>query len=172
MRTTLNHLLAVATRLVAAIILVSVAACQSPPPAPVPAGFSPEQQQVLRSWGFQEGDDAWTLQSLGTLLFEVDSDKLLPELRTKVDTMGRSLSSVGIERLRVEGHTDDQGAQAYNQELSERRARAVAQVLIDAGFASEQVLSEGFGFSRPLQKDSSEASRKENRRVAIVVPVP
>ena len=163
--------------LVALFLALFLAACQTPPAAPAPVAapstwLTPEQQDVLRGLGFTEDDAGWTLITPGRLLFAVDSDVLMPALHTKVDAVARSLHKVGIDRFRVEGHTDDQGAAAYNQALSLRRANAVAQVLVEAGIAPTQVSTVGYGFSRPLQQGSSAAARTENRRVAIVVPVP
>lgn len=161
----------------AALVLALLAACQTPPapaaaPPPAATGLSQEQQDVLRSLGFTEDDAGWTLITPGRLLFATDSDALRPELHAKVDAVARSLHQVGIDRFRVEGHTDNQGAAAYNDALSLRRANAVAQVMIDAGIPAAQVVAVGYGFSRPLKKNDSDAARSENRRVAIVVPVP
>ncbi|MGP1628956.1 MAG: OmpA family protein [Giesbergeria sp.] len=130
-----------------------------------------QQQGVLRDLGFQLDDDGWTLTSSGPLLFALDSDVVTPALRLDLERVGRALSKVGIERLRVEGHTDAQGSEKYNDQLSLRRANAVAEVLIGAGIAPEGLQVKGYGFSRPIIKNASGAQRQENRRVAIVVPL-
>ncbi|MNH45695.1 Outer membrane porin F precursor [compost metagenome] len=72
----------------------------------------------------------------------------------------------------MEGHTDDLGADAYNERLSLRRAHAVAQVLAEAGIPQANIAVHGYGSSRPLSYSDIQARRKENRRVAIIVPVP
>ena len=161
----------------AALVLALLAACQTAPapaaaPPPTPIGLTQEQQDVLRGLGFSEDDAGWTLITPSRLLFATDSDALRPELHAKVDAVARSLHQVGIDRFRVEGHADDQGAAAYNDALSLRRANAVAKVMIDAGIPAMQVATVGYGFSRPLKKNDTDAARIENRRVAIVVPVP
>ena len=173
MQRTVKGLRAAARWGAACAVLALATACQAPPAAPVKqAGLSQQQQDVLRELGFHSSDQGWELPSSGRILFEVGSDVLQPSLRANVVRMGRALNSVGIDHVRVEGHTDNQGAETYNAELSVRRARAVAQVMVDAGMPSQSVVVKGFGYSLPLMKGTSEADRQENRRVAIVVPVP
>lgn len=74
-----------------------------------------------------------------------------------------------IERVRVEGHTDDVGSEAANLELSAARAAAVRSWLVEWGIASERLDSRGHGEARPLRFDQSEAARAINRRVELVV---
>lgn len=149
--------------------LALVAACQTPPPAPQ-TGLSQQQVQVLRDQGFQEGDAGWTLEMAGRILFETDSDVVPAALRERVQRTGKALHGAGIDRLRVEGHTDRMGTAQYNEELSLRRARAVADLLVAAGMLPGNVEVQGFGFDRPLVQNGSHADHQENRRVAIVVP--
>lgn len=153
--------------------VLAVAACQSPPPSPpaVVASLSQQQEKVLREYGFEQTDEGWELQMSGRLLFDFNSDKLAANQRESVERMGRSLAGVGIVRLRVEGHTDDVGGDAYNERLSLRRAEVVAQALIDAGLPKGNLTVRGYGSSRPLASSSSDANRRENRRVAVIVPV-
>ena len=67
------------------------------------------------------------------------------------------------------GHTDSMGTQAYNQQLSEKRARAVADYLSNKGIPNEKIFTEGRGGSQPIASNSSEAGRAMNRRVDIEV---
>jgi outer membrane protein OmpA-like peptidoglycan-associated protein len=69
----------------------------------------------------------------------------------------------------VEGHTDSQGAVAYNNELSQRRAQTVRDYLVSRGIASDRVASEGFGSSRSVADNTSPEGRANNRRVEIVI---
>jgi OmpA-OmpF porin, OOP family len=73
-------------------------------------------------------------------------------------------------RARIaEGHTDSQGDDAYNQELSERRAGAVRQYLIETyGIAADRLEAEGFGESRPVADNETPEGRQQNRRVELV----
>ena len=113
-----------------------LAACQSLPQAPTSAPQaqqSDRRTQVLREYGFEQTDEGWELQMSGKLLFDFDSDALQGQHRASVLKMGRALVEVGVQTLRVEGHTDDQGSDTYNERLSLRRAQAVAQALAEAG---------------------------------------
>ena len=67
--------------------------------------------------------------------------------------------------LKVAGHTCSRGTDAYNQQLSQRRAQAVADYLAKQGVAPGRIRPVGYGESRPLVENSSEANRKLNRRV-------
>ena len=72
-------------------------------------------------------------------------------------------------RIRIGGHTDDVGTETDNQRLSEARARAVRDYLVDAGVAPERLEYRGYGESRPLQPGNSEAARALNRRTTVEV---
>ena len=109
----------------ATALALMLAACQTPQPK----GLTPHQQQVLRAQGFEPAEQGWELQMPGKLLFEFDSSVLGESARTKVTELARALMKEGIDRLRVEGYTDDRGSDAYNLRLSLRRAQAVADVL-------------------------------------------
>ena len=154
---------------------LALAGCQGTPgvaPAPAPAArpWSERQLEVLREYGFEQTDEGWELQMAGKLLFDLNSDRIDPGHRATVERMGRALAGVGIDRLRVEGHTDDLGSDAYNDRLSLRRAQTVAQVLGDAGIPLDRITVRGFGRSRPLV--SGRGGQRENRRVAIIIPAP
>lgn len=70
----------------------------------------------------------------------------------------------------VEGHTDSQGADAYNEKLSQQRAEAVKQVLVTKfGIAADRVTAKGFGESKPVADNATAAGREENRRVVGAV---
>lgn len=153
------------TGLLAAAVVV--AGCQSAPVAPPEAGLTP-QQQVLRSQGFVQSDQGWELQMPGKLLFEFDSADLGAGARTRILELGRALSEAGVDRLRIEGHTDDRGSDGYNLRLSQRRAEAVAQLLAEAGMARDRLEIRGLGRSKPVVPGQA----AENRRVAIIVPLP
>ena len=155
-----------------------LAACQSLPQAPTSAPQAQQSDrriQVLREYGFEQTDEGWELQMSGKLLFDFDSDALQGQRRASVLKMGRAPVEVGVQTLRVEGHTDDQGSDTYNERLSLRRAQAVAQALAEAlaeaGIERGHISVRGYGRSRPLVTSGPEGARKENRRVAIIVPV-
>ncbi|WP_375768270.1 OmpA family protein [Archangium gephyra] len=70
-----------------------------------------------------------------------------------------------VERVRVEGHTDDRGDDAFNMDLSRRRATNVRAFLIAEGIAPERLVSEGYGETSPMDTNTTEAGRENNRRV-------
>jgi OOP family OmpA-OmpF porin len=89
----------------------------------------------------------------------------LPEVKKVADFLNAHPGSTAV----VEGHTDSRGSDVYNQKLSERRAKAVRDTLVsDFGVSSEKVSSVGYGESRPIATNDTEAGRAENRRVVGV----
>lgn len=150
-----------------------LAGCQTPPPAPASAprsGLSEAQVAVLKQQGFVQTDDGWELSFADKLLFEVDDFHLNAGSRVAVEKIGRALLSVGITQLRVDGHTDNTGSDAYNRKLSLQRADAVADALANIGIARQNISTFGMGKSRPVADNQTAAGRSENRRVAIIVP--
>jgi outer membrane protein OmpA-like peptidoglycan-associated protein len=86
-----------------------------------------------------------------------------------VERIAKSLLGVGIERVRVDGHTDASGKEAYNEQLSLRRAKSVGSVLAAAGMKQENIQLRGLGSSQPVASNNTATGRTENRRVSIVV---
>jgi OmpA-OmpF porin, OOP family len=70
-----------------------------------------------------------------------------------------------IKRVRVEGHTDNKGAAAYNEKLSQQRADSVIKWLSSHGIAAERLVAKGMGLTTPLVANDTEANRALNRRV-------
>lgn len=71
-------------------------------------------------------------------------------------------------KLRVEGHTDNQGAAAANQALSETRAQAVVAWLTGRGVSASRLTTAGLGQTRPVADNATDAGRAKNRRVELV----
>jgi outer membrane protein OmpA-like peptidoglycan-associated protein len=69
----------------------------------------------------------------------------------------------------IEGHTDSVGTDAYNQDLSERRAMAVKTALIRANVDPARINTYGYGETRPIAGNNTDAGRLKNRRVEIVI---
>lgn len=76
-----------------------------------------------------------------------------------------------VQRVRVEGHTDDVGNDAGNQKLSQRRAESVMKALIKLGVAADRLEATGYGEARPVTPNADEASREKNRRVEFTILV-
>jgi outer membrane protein OmpA-like peptidoglycan-associated protein len=103
------------------------------------------------------------------LLFDFDSDVLRAESKRNLDNLASSLSSFGDSKLLLVGHTDNQGADTYNLDLSRRRADAVARYLESKGVSSARVEIAGRGESEPIATNDTDAGRQQNRRVEIAV---
>ncbi|HZS56966.1 MAG TPA: OmpA family protein [Bryobacteraceae bacterium] len=104
-----------------------------------------------------------------TFKFDFDSAELKPRNRELLSRVaGILLASKGFG-LSVFGYTDDVGTKEYNQKLSERRADAVRNYLVQAGIDASLVTAKGFGKTNPRVKDDSDQARAINRRVEIAV---
>ncbi|MFU8899161.1 MAG: OmpA family protein [Roseinatronobacter sp.] len=88
-----------------------------------------------------------------------------PALRSVADSLRRHPNST----VRVIGHTDNVGTAAYNTQLSQDRALAVARELISGGVSGQRITVSGRGFREPVAPNTSAAGRAENRRVEIVI---
>ncbi len=139
--------------------------CQS---APVPKA---QKVAALKNIGFVPGNEGWEL-SLGVkLLFDPDVDTVSESGRAALDEVARTLAKVGIDRLRVEGHTDNVGSSKHNLALSLRRAESVAQQLVKAGWRDAAIERVGFGFDKPVADNNTGDGRTQNRRVVVTVRV-
>jgi outer membrane protein OmpA-like peptidoglycan-associated protein len=103
------------------------------------------------------------------LKFEFDKAELRPEDRELLSRVAGILLTSKDYTVSVNGHTDDVGTEEYNQKLSERRARAVRDYLVEAGLPPEILTVEGHGKTLPLVEGASEEARAKNRRVELGV---
>jgi len=104
--------------------------------------------------------------------FDVGSYTLKPQFRDTLDRVAESMIKYPNSLIDVYGHTDSTGSEAYNQTLSENRARTVANYLAARGVSSARMRSQGFGETMPIADNATEAGRSKNRRVEIkIVPI-
>ena len=101
--------------------------------------------------------------------FDFDKADLKPRNRELLSKIAGILLTSKGHHIFVYGHTDDVGTQAYNQELSERRARAVRDYLAASFIDPDIITAEGFGKSSPLVEGTSTEARSRNRRVEIAI---
>lgn len=134
-----------------------------------PKGLSPAQISVLKKEGFKPTDEGWEFGLSDKVLFETDAAVVKDASRQTIERIGRDLLGVGIDTIRLDGHTDNSGAEEYNRQLSLRRARAVADVLIGIGMPAANVQVRGLGATQPVADNRSAEGRAENRRVAMVI---
>jgi outer membrane protein OmpA-like peptidoglycan-associated protein len=104
--------------------------------------------------------------------FDTDSTVIKPGFRDTLDTLAASLNKYPNSLIDVYGHTDSTGSDAYNQTLSENRARVVADYLVSRGVNQARIRSTGFGKTQPVASNDTPEGRAANRRVEIkIVPV-
>lgn len=159
---TLSRRLAILTCLIGVGVL---AGCQT---APV-HGLTAAQIAALKSEGFVQTDEGWEFGLSDTVLFDTDKFVVRDAARQTVARIGQTLVKVGLSEVRVYGYTDSVGSDTYNEQLSARRADAVAGVLVDAGMQRSGIQTVGAGKRNPVADNSTAAGRAQNRRVAIVI---
>ncbi len=106
----------------------------------------------------------------GSVLFTSGQAILLPSAQAKLSEVAAALSKQDPQsKIVVEGHTDSQGPDAFNRDLSQRRAENVRDYLVSHGIAPERVMARGFGPDRPVADNASPEGRADNRRVEFVI---
>jgi outer membrane protein OmpA-like peptidoglycan-associated protein len=103
------------------------------------------------------------------ILFAVDSAVVRPGLQSDLRVLARNLQDYPDSTVDVLGHTDNTGSAAYNQDLSARRASAVAALITSNGVAPYRVRSWGRGENEPVATNLSEEGKAQNRRVEIII---
>lgn len=107
--------------------------------------------------------------NLRNVFFQTDSATLMAESTFQLDALKRLMSEYPNMRIEIRGYTDNLGDDAYNLELSSRRAEAVTLWLISAGINKERLVYKGFGETNPIETNESEAGRARNRRVTFFI---
>ena len=107
--------------------------------------------------------------TLGDVLFAFNKAELTPQAAPRLDKLAGFLRQFPDRRLLIEGYTDSVGGDAYNQELSQRRALAVRDALAQRGVDAGRVTVAGYGKAFPVADNGSPEGRAMNRRVEIVI---
>lgn len=107
--------------------------------------------------------------NMSDVLFDTGKYTLKPGAREKLAKISGIVLAHPSLKLDVEGHTDSVGGDAYNQTLSEQRAKAVQDYLVAQGLNSATVTAKGFGKTMPVADNNTAAGRQRNRRVELVV---
>ena len=113
--------------------------------------------------------DNITLNMPGNVTFATDSSDLSPAFFDVLNSVGKVLGEYEKTVVEVAGHTDSTGSDAYNQSLSERRARSVSTYLQGQGVITERLITVGMGESRPVADNTTADGRQANRRVEITM---
>ena len=112
--------------------------------------------------------DAEGRVQLHGILFDLDKASLQPTSTKQLQHVVTLLKDYPELTLEVQGHTDDQGSEAYNLELSQRRAETVVAYLKLFGIDTGRLIPRGFGESKPVMSNTTEEGRAKNRRVELV----
>ncbi|MBQ4032703.1 MAG: OmpA family protein, partial [Paludibacteraceae bacterium] len=107
--------------------------------------------------------------ALKNLFFETNKADLSDESIVELSNVIKLLTDNPTLHIEIQGHTDNRGSKAYNQGLSERRAKSVVDYLIQHGIAPERLTSKGYGLTKPVASNKTEAGRAENRRTELLV---
>ena len=106
---------------------------------------------------------------LGEILFDSDSYTLKSESKSTIDNILKAIKEIYPDReIIVEGHTDNTGKKEYNQNLSEKRAKSVADYMLP-NLEHDKLSYRGFGDNKPISPNNTPEERKKNRRVDIII---
>lgn len=105
----------------------------------------------------------------GHITFASGSASLSASAQATLERVAGVLGEYSKTQVVVEGHSDNQGAPRYNQVLSQQRALSVARFLAARGVAVERLVAVGYGAARPLGENDTEAGRRSNRRVELLI---
>jgi outer membrane protein OmpA-like peptidoglycan-associated protein len=103
------------------------------------------------------------------ILYPFNSTEILPAGRTNLQELANSLQKYPNSDILIVGHTDSVGTEAYNQDLSLRRAQAASAYLQSLGVPAARLQTSGRGESEPVQPNDTEEGRARNRRVEIAI---
>jgi outer membrane protein OmpA-like peptidoglycan-associated protein len=118
----------------------------------------------------RQGDELLLRMPSG-ITFATDQSTIQPRFQPTLDQVAATLAEYPRTMIDVLGHTDSDGAEGYNQALSERRAQSVASFLTGRGVATVRIATIGYGETRPIATNETAEGKAQNRRVEIkVVP--
>jgi outer membrane protein OmpA-like peptidoglycan-associated protein len=109
------------------------------------------------------------IANMSDVLFKSGSFELLPGARERLAKVSGIVLAYPTLHLQVEGHTDSVGTDEYNQNLSEHRAAAVRDYLVQQGIAANSVDARGLGKTQPIATNETPEGRQQNRRVELVL---
>ena len=110
--------------------------------------------------------------TLGDVLFEFNRAEVKPSAQARMAQLADFLKQYPDRRVSIEGHTDNIGSAAYNNELSQRRAEAIKGQLVGLGIASDRISTVGYGKDFPVATNDTDTNRAINRRVEVVISEP
>jgi len=129
-----------------------------PPPAPTPPPPPPPKAGP---------DPCVQIVQLQGVNFDLNQASLRPDAQAVMDGVAETLGTCPSKRVRIEAHTDSSGADQYNLDLSNRRAKSVADYLVGRGLDASRLESKGHGETQPIATNATSEGRALNRRVEL-----
>lgn len=133
--------------------------------APEPGCRPPKPGEPISLEGCATGESV----VLKGVNFDTASDRLTANARVILGQVADALLAKGSLKVEVGGHTDSQGSDAYNQELSEQRANSVMKYLVSRGIEASRITAKGYGEGQPVDSNETADGREANRRVELKV---
>lgn len=106
-----------------------------------------------------------TMKNVDNIQFEFNSSVLATSSYATLDKISASLRANATMKLQLDGHASEEGTDAYNMQLSLDRANAVKTYLVNSGVDAKSIIAKGYGETRPIASNATEAGRLANRRV-------
>jgi len=139
--------------------------------------FHSENVNIPQATGYQEIVKDIALQKivvgsrtvLNNIFFDYDKATLRSESIAELDRLVSMLKNSPTLRIQISGHTDNRGSAEYNQNLSENRAKAVVDYLIEKGIDKKRLEYKGYGFVRPIADNNTDEGRQLNRRTEFEI---
>jgi outer membrane protein OmpA-like peptidoglycan-associated protein len=129
-----------------------------------------ETRRAMQALGARESATEVVVELPADVLFDFDKADIRPDAAGALAQLATVLRGYPNGKARLEGHTDAKGDDAYNQRLSERRAAAVERWLVDReGIDGGRLATRGWGESRPVASNDTDAGRQKNRRVEVII---
>jgi len=110
-----------------------------------------------------------TAEILKNVFFDTDKNTLRKESKAELDKLYALLEAKPHIHVEIAGYTDDRSSPDYNQVLSEARAAAVVQYLLDKGLDKNKIMARGFGEQNPIASNETEEGRQQNRRIEYMI---
>ena len=127
-----------------------------------------ERARQLRNFSARETERGLVIRFLN-LNFERESASLTSRVEGSINELADFLEAYPERNIRIEGHTDNTGSANFNRTLSQERANVVRDALISRGINTDRIEAVGFGEQYPIAPNDTEAARRQNRRVEVVI---
>lgn len=134
--------------------------------------MAPKEERLedrLERLGAKVTETEVVIQLPGSILFDFDSANIRPDAHRALTDVTQVIKAYASRPARVEGHTDSVASDEYNQSLSERRAKSVADWLATNGVERARLAVTGYGEKKPVATNETAAGRQLNRRVEVVI---